>query len=57
MHVVVIFELTSSPKSLGRNLGMMRNMRMWMLDKEVNKWSIELMMEMPHIEWCFQFEN
>jgi hypothetical protein len=24
-----------------------------LLDKEVNKLGIELMMEMPHIEWCF----
>jgi hypothetical protein len=29
----------------------------WMLDKEVNKWGLELMMETPHIEWCFQFEK
>ncbi len=36
---------------------MMRNMRMWMLDKEVDKWGIEPMMETPHIEWCFHFEN
>jgi len=27
-----------------------------MLDKEIDKWGIELMMEMPHIEWCFQFK-
>ncbi len=20
-------------------------------------WGIELMMEMPHIDWCFQFEK
>jgi hypothetical protein len=28
-----------------------------MLDKEVDKWGIELMMEMPHNEWCFQFKK
>ncbi len=28
-----------------------------MLEKEVKKWGIELTMEMPHIEWCFQFEK
>jgi hypothetical protein len=29
----------------------------WLLDKEVDMWGIELMMEMPHIDWCFQFEK
>jgi hypothetical protein len=29
----------------------------WMLDKEVDKWGVELRMETPHIEWCFQFEK
>jgi hypothetical protein len=28
-----------------------------MLDKEVNRWGIELTMEMLHIEWCFQFKK
>jgi len=28
-----------------------------LLEKEVKKWGIELTMEMPHIEWCFQFEK
>jgi hypothetical protein len=28
-----------------------------LLKKEVNKWGIELTMEMPHIEWCFQFKK
>jgi len=28
-----------------------------LLEKEVNKWGIELMKETPHIEWCFQFEK
>jgi hypothetical protein len=27
-----------------------------MLDKEIDRWGIELMTEMPHIEWCFQFK-
>jgi len=29
----------------------------WLLDKEVDKWGIELMMETPHIKWCFQFKK
>jgi hypothetical protein len=29
----------------------------WLVDKEVNRWGIELMMETPHIEWCFQFKK
>ncbi len=29
----------------------------WMLDKDVEKWGIELKMETPQIEWCFQFEK
>jgi hypothetical protein len=28
-----------------------------MLDMEIERWGIELTMEMPHIEWCFQFEK
>jgi len=28
-----------------------------LLDKEVDKWGIELMMETPHIKWCFQFKK
>jgi hypothetical protein len=28
-----------------------------LLEKEVDKWGIELLKEMPHIEWCFQFEK
>jgi hypothetical protein len=28
-----------------------------LLNKEVDKWGIELTMEMPHIEWCFQFKK
>ncbi len=28
-----------------------------MLDKKVDKWGIELMMETPHIEWCILFEK
>jgi hypothetical protein len=28
-----------------------------MLNKEVDMWGIEQMMETPHIEWCFQFEK
>jgi hypothetical protein len=28
-----------------------------MLNKEVDMWAIEPMMEMPYIEWCFQFEK
>jgi hypothetical protein len=29
----------------------------WMLNKEVDKWGIELTMETPHIEWFFQFQK
>jgi hypothetical protein len=28
----------------------------WMLDKKVDKWGIEPMMETSHIKWCFLFE-
>jgi hypothetical protein len=28
-----------------------------MLNKEIDMWAIEPTMEMPHIEWCFQFEK
>jgi hypothetical protein len=28
-----------------------------MLDKEVDRWGIQLTVETPHIEWCFQFEK
>jgi hypothetical protein len=33
------------------------DVNIWMLDKEVGMWGIELMMETAHIEWCFQFEK
>jgi hypothetical protein len=55
VHVAIIFILTSSPKSLGRNKNM--DVGIWMLDKDVNRWGIELTMEMLHIEWCFQFKK
>jgi len=29
----------------------------WLLIKEVDRWGIELMMDMPHIEWRFQLEK
>lgn len=29
----------------------------WMLEKDVDKWGIELKMETSHIEWYFQFEK
>jgi hypothetical protein len=28
-----------------------------MLDKDVEKWGIQLKMETPQIEYCFQFEK
>jgi hypothetical protein len=33
------------------------DVNIWMLDKEVDRWGIELTMETPHIEWCFQFKK
>jgi hypothetical protein len=33
------------------------NATIWMLDEDVNRWGIQLTMEMPHIEWCFQFDK
>jgi len=49
-------------KILGEKLGYNKeyenvDVDIWMLDKEVSMWGIELMMETPHIEWCFQFEK
>jgi len=51
-----------STKILGEKLGYNEeyknaDVHIWMLDKEVEKWGIELTMETPHIEWCFQFEK
>jgi len=28
-----------------------------MLEKDVDKWGIELTLEIPQIEWCFQFKK
>ncbi len=58
----MIFVFTSSQKSLGEKLEYNNDYKnvdvdIWLLDKEVNMWGIELMMETPHIEWCFQFEK
>jgi len=33
------------------------NVNIWMLDKDVEKWGIQLKMETPQIEYCFQFEK
>jgi len=29
----------------------------WMLNKDVDEWGIELKLETPQIEWCFQFKK
>lgn len=64
VHAIMIFVLTCLTKSLGRNQGIMsiedyKNVviGIWMLDKDVDKWGIELKMETSHIEWYFQFEK
>ncbi len=33
------------------------DVNIWLLNNKVDKWGIELMMETPHIEWCFQFDK
>ncbi len=33
------------------------NLGLWMLDKDVDKWGIEVKFQKPRIEWTFQFEN
>jgi hypothetical protein len=43
-------------KILGEKLGYDNDyenvdVNIWMLDKEVDRWGIELTMETPHIEW------
>jgi hypothetical protein len=58
----MVFIFTSSPKILGQKLEYNNNYEnvdvdIWLLEREVDKGGIELTMETPHIEWCFQFEK
>jgi hypothetical protein len=49
-------------KILGEKLGYDEDYKnayvnIWRLNKEVDRCGIELMVETPHIEWCFQFKK